>query len=228
VRGLLNAALLPTLLGLGCVFIAAPGLAKAAELKAGSVVRVTGTDGNGLRVRSTPGVNSKVLATIKDGQRLEILDGPRTADGLDWYQVKSESLTGWSNAKYLTAALPERAPKSATPYDSELAAPMPPISAGSTFVAKTTGYATGNPGVGTRTATGTAVRWGVVAVDPTVIAFGSQLVIDGFDGALFIAEDRGSKVKGTAVDIFFPESAAAGKYGTQQRRVTVVREGSGR
>ena len=93
---------------------------------------------------------------------------------------------------------------------------------------RTTGYATGNKGVGTRTATGTQVRWGIVSVDPSVIPFGSQLVIDGFEGGVFTAEDRGSAIKGTQVHIYFPEPAAAGKYGMQQRRVTIIREGYAR
>jgi 3D (Asp-Asp-Asp) domain-containing protein len=229
VRGLLTAALLPALLGLGYAFIVAPHEATAAELQAGSTVTVTGTEGNGLRIRSAPGIASNPLTTVKDGSRLQILAGPEAADGLDWYKVKSDSHTGWSNSKYLTVAPPDRAPKSANPYESELAAPVPPVPAGArTFVSKTTAYATGNKGVGTRTATGTAVRWGTVSVDPTVIPFGSQLLIDGFDDTLFTAEDRGSGVKGTHVDIFFPDGAVAGKYGTQQRKVTVVREGYGR
>jgi 3D (Asp-Asp-Asp) domain-containing protein len=166
---------------------------------------------------------------VKDGAKLQVLDGPEAADGLEWYKVKSESHTGWSNAKYLTAAPLDRAPKSASPYESELAAPVPPIPSGArSFVSKTTAYATGNKGVGTRTATGTAVRWGTVSVDPSVIPFGSQLLIDGFDGTVFTAEDRGSGVKGTHIDIFFTDGAVAGKYGTQQRRVTILREGYAR
>jgi 3D (Asp-Asp-Asp) domain-containing protein len=229
VRGLLTAAMLPAFLGFGYAFFTAPRNAMAAELQSGSTVTVIGTEGSGLRIRSAPGIGSKVLATVTDGSRLQILDGPEAADGLEWYKVKSESNTGWSNAKYLTATPPDRAPKSATAYESELAAPAPPVPSGArVFVSKTTAYATGNKGVGTRTATGTGVRWGTVSVDPSVIPFGSQLLIDGFDGTVFTAEDRGSGIKGAHVDIFFPEPAVAGKYGTQQRKVTIVREGYGR
>jgi 3D (Asp-Asp-Asp) domain-containing protein len=225
VRGPLVAALLLTNIVLGGAVITPPPVA-AAELQTGSIVTVTGTDGSGLRIRSAPGIASSVLTTIREGQRLEVLDGPLVADGLEWYQVKSETQTGWSNAKYLAV---DRAPKSASPYESELAAPMPDVPPGArTFVARTTAYATGNTGVGTRTATGTPVRWGTVSVDPSYIPFGSALAIDGFDGTLFTAEDRGSGVRGSQVDIFFPDSAVAGKYGQQQRRITVIREGYAR
>jgi 3D (Asp-Asp-Asp) domain-containing protein len=229
VRGVLNAALLLTVVGLGSAITASPFTAEAAGLEVGSIVTVTGTDGSGLRVRSAPGITKNVLTTIRDGQKLEILDGPETADGLDWYQVKSGSIKGWSNGKYLVAAPAERAPKSASPYDSELVASAPAVPAGArTFVSRTTGYARGNKGVGSKTATGTGVRWGTVSVDPSVISFGSQLLIEGFDGGIFIAEDRGSAIKGTHVDIFFPEAVAATKYGSQQRKVTIIREGYGR
>ncbi|HEX3246153.1 MAG TPA: 3D domain-containing protein [Chloroflexota bacterium] len=225
-RGVLNAALLLTMVGLGNAALAVSPAA-ADELQEGSIVTVSGTAGEGLRVRSDSGTASRVLTTIKEGQRLEILDGPVKANDLDWYKVKANGVTGWSNGKYLVPV--ERAPKSASPNSSELGATSTDASRGPrTFVSSTTGYATGNKGVGTRTATGTQVRWGIVSVDPSVIPFGSQLVIDGFEGGLFTAEDRGSAIKGTHVDIFFPEQAAAGKYGTQQRRVTVIREGYGR
>lgn len=228
-RGLLTAAMLPAFLGLGYAFFTAPRSALAAELQSGSTVIVAGTDGSGLRIRSAPGIGSTVLVTVKEGSRLQILDGPQVADGLEWYKVKSETQTGWSSAKYLSATPSDRTVKSLTAYDTELATPIPPIPSGArVIVSPTTAYATGNKGVGTRTATGTTVRWGTVSVDPTVIPFGSQLLIDGFEGTVFTAEDRGSGIKGTHVDIFFPEAAVAGKYGTQQRKVTIVREGYGR
>lgn len=227
-RTVLNAALLAVLMASGSVMLAAGAAHAADELQVGSIATVAGTDGGGLRVRSAAGITNRVLGTLRDGQRVEILSGSVSVGGLDWYQVKTDTLTGWSNSKYLISV--ERAPKSASPsYMTELVAPPPDVPAGArAFMSKTTGYATGNPGVGTRTATGTTVRWGTVSVDPNTIPFGSQLLIDGFEGTVFTAEDRGGGVRGTHVDIFFPEGAAATKYGTQQRRVTVIREGYGR
>ena len=40
-----------------------------------------------------------------------------------------------------------------------------------------------------RTATGTTPRFGTVAVDPRVIPLGSRLLIQGFEGVVFVAED---------------------------------------
>ncbi len=94
-------------------------------------------------------------------------------------------------------------------------------------MARVTGYSTGNPGVGTITATGTTVRWGVVAVDPSYIPLGSHLEIEGLGGR-FVAEDTGGAVRGAHVDVFLPDPGAFPGFATQYRRVTVVREGPGR
>lgn len=67
-----------------------------------------------------------------------------------------------------------------------------------------TAYTTGYGGVGTRTASGTTVRVGTVAVDRKVIPLGTRLYIvtnDGFVYGLSVAEDTG--VRGSKVDLYF-------------------------
>ena len=67
-----------------------------------------------------------------------------------------------------------------------------------------TAYTTGYGGVGTRTASGTAVHVGTVAVDKRVIPLGTRLYIvtnDGFVYGLSVAEDTG--VRGSKVDLYF-------------------------
>jgi 3D (Asp-Asp-Asp) domain-containing protein len=81
--------------------------------------------------------------------------------------------------------------------------------------------------VGTRTATGTTVRWGVVSVDPRFIPLGSELEIEGLGGR-FVAEDTGGAVRGAHVDVWLPDLDSSLRFGAQYRRVTVLREGSGR
>jgi len=226
VRSVLNAAIL--MAGLSVFGALTTQTANAAdELQDGSIAIVTGTEGSGLRMRQGPSVTQKVVKVIREGERVEILDGPVSDGGFDWYQIKSGTQSGWSNGKYLVAA--ERAPKSAGPAPVEamgMSAETP--IGGRSFPARTTAYATGIGNVGTRTATGTTVHWGTVSVDPRVIPFGSQLLISGFDDTVFTAEDRGSAIVGNHIDVFFPDKALATKYGTQSRQVTVVREGYAR
>ena len=67
-----------------------------------------------------------------------------------------------------------------------------------------TAYTTGYGGVGTRTASGTTVHVGTVAVDRKVIPLGTRLYIvtnDGFVYGLSVAEDTG--VRGSKVDLYF-------------------------
>ena len=93
-----------------------------------------------------------------------------------------------------------------------------------------TAYADGIGGVplGAKTYSGTRTRWGVVAVDPKVIPIGSSLLIEGYDDTTFVAEDVGGGIKGESLDIWLPDSKDARTYGTQYRRVTIVREGPAR
>lgn len=91
-----------------------------------------------------------------------------------------------------------------------------PISSARSFTARLSAYAHG-----TRTASGTPVRWGVVAVDPRVIPLGSRIMIEGFDN-VFTAEDTGGAVRGNHVDIYFPDRAEAIRFGIQHRTVTIL------
>lgn len=69
---------------------------------------------------------------------------------------------------------------------------------------KGTAYNCNEPGLGTITASGTTVHWGVVAVDRKVIPLGTKLYIVSNDGYLVygfaIAEDTG--VRGEHVDLY--------------------------
>lgn len=81
-----------------------------------------------------------------------------------------------------------------------------------------TGYAAGDGGgAGSRTATGTGVYKGIVAVDPRVIPLGTRLFIDGYGPA--IAADTGGAIKGNRVDLAFGSVAEANNWG---RRTVVV------
>ena len=59
-------------------------------------------------------------------------------------------------------------------------------------------------------------------MDPRVIPLGSRLLIEGFEGTVFVAEDTGSAVRGNVVDVWFDDPAAARRFGTQTRTVTIL------
>lgn len=54
---------------------------------------------------------------------------------------------------------------------------------------------------------GAPLKWGTVAVDPTVIPMHAKLLIEGFDGTVFEALDTGGDwVQGNHIDIYVPVS----------------------
>ncbi len=79
------------------------------------------------------------------------------------------------------------------------------------FVA--TGYSKNDDNQGTKgvTSTGKTVVEGIIAVDPEIIPFGTTVEIK--DIGVFIAEDRGGKIKGNRIDIFFDSKEEAGDFG---------------
>jgi hypothetical protein len=55
---------------------------------------VTGTDGAGLRVHTTPLLSSQQIASLNEGTQVQVLQGPVAADGYNWYQVTAPTLAG--------------------------------------------------------------------------------------------------------------------------------------
>lgn len=203
--------------------VASPGLADpeaddTADAPDTWQARVTGTGTVGLRVRSGPGTSFPASGTIPDGSRVDVLEGPSMdAQGREWYRVSSRSrpaVAGWCAGNYLVEV--DGNEPEPTQVASARAAPLTAAPSGRSFTARLTAYAHG-----TRTASGTPVRWGVVAVDPRVIPLGSRITIEGFDN-LFIAEDTGGGVRGNHVDIYFPDMGSAIRFGVQYRTVTVL------
>ncbi len=204
--------------------VSMPSAAAAADdPQVGGPAIVTGTDGSGLRVRSGPGMSYRVVTTVAEGSIVQVVAGPISDDNDDWYQIKaSGGVTGWCLGRYLTptGGLRSNGPASSGGADD----------ARRSFVAKITAYADGVGGLplNARTATGTKTRWGVVAVDPTFVPLGSSLAIEGYAETIFFAEDIGGAIKGPTIDIWLPDPSEARRYGTQFRKVIVLREGSSR
>lgn len=80
-----------------------------------------------------------------------------------------------------------------------------------------TAYTAGYGGVGIRTATGTTVRVGTVAVDKKVIPLGTEMFIVGSTGYTYgnaVAEDTG--VRGAAVDLYMNTYQECKQFGLQR------------
>ena len=72
---------------------------------------------------------------------------------------------------------------------------------------------------GTQTSTGgTTVQGRTVAVDPSVIPYGTVLIINGHE---YIADDCGGAIKGNRIDIYFDSHEEALEFGVQYTEVFV-------
>ncbi|MCS7177677.1 MAG: SH3 domain-containing protein [Anaerolineae bacterium] len=76
----------------------------SAEIAIGRYVRVSGTAGAGVNLRLEPDVNSPRLDIGQEGEIFIVVNGPRTAGGYTWWQVRdptNETRQGWAVANYL-------------------------------------------------------------------------------------------------------------------------------
>jgi hypothetical protein len=70
----------------------------------GEFVQITGTSGEGLRLRSEPGRSFSVKFIGLDAEVFEVIDGPVEADGFIWWYLEApydKTRNGWSVEDYL-------------------------------------------------------------------------------------------------------------------------------
>src|SRR5918996_5042421 len=71
----------------------------------GNYVQITGTNGEGLRIRSEPGLNGNPEFLGFDSEVFIIQDGPREVDGYVWWYLVApydETRVGWAAADFLS------------------------------------------------------------------------------------------------------------------------------
>jgi len=71
----------------------------------GNYVQITGTDGEGLRIRSEPGLNGNPVFLGFDSEVFLVQDGPREVDGYVWWYLVApydSTRVGWAAADFLT------------------------------------------------------------------------------------------------------------------------------
>ncbi|WP_170074372.1 SH3 domain-containing protein [Paraclostridium dentum] len=73
----------------------------------------------------------------------------------------------------------------------------------------------------TITATGTTPKWGTIAVDPSVIPYGTKVYIPKFD-MVFTAEDCGGAIKGNKIDIFMNSESECTTFGRQNIEIQIL------
>ena len=91
---------------------------------------------------------------------------------------------------------------------------------GRSIYVSATAYSAYDPGNSNRTAAGTLVRHGVIAVDPSVIPLGTRVFIPGYGEA--VAEDVGYAIKGYRIDVAFDSHAEALMFGRQDLEIFIM------
>ena len=75
------------------------------EFSIGSMVQISGTQGQGLRIRSQAGLNGTQLFLGFDTEAYTITDGPSQLDGYTWYYltaINDQKRTGWAASNFLS------------------------------------------------------------------------------------------------------------------------------
>jgi len=76
-----------------------------AGLAVGSYVQISGTEGQGLRIRSKPGLGSEFVFLGYDSEVFVVQDGPQTVDGYIWWYLVApydNTRAGWAASDFLT------------------------------------------------------------------------------------------------------------------------------
>ena len=76
-----------------------------AGIAIGNYVQITGTEGQGLRVRAQPGLDGEFQFLAYDAEVFLVQDGPRDVDGYTWWYLVApydETRVGWAAADFLT------------------------------------------------------------------------------------------------------------------------------
>ena len=71
----------------------------------GNYVQISGTEGQGLRIRSTPGLDGEFVFLGYDSEVFVVQDGPKTVDGYTWWYLVApydETRAGWAAADFLS------------------------------------------------------------------------------------------------------------------------------
>jgi hypothetical protein len=74
-------------------------------IEIGVYVQISGTGGEGLRLRSGPGVKNAPLFLGMEAEVYQVKDGPKDADGYTWWYLEApydQNRKGWAASKYLT------------------------------------------------------------------------------------------------------------------------------
>ena len=148
--------------------------------------------------RKGASINSDIYKLVQKNTSVTILG----YEG-DWTKVSIDDEVGYIYSTYVSKGEPTK-----ESINLENATPLQ---------VKATAYA-GD----TITSTGTVPKAGyTIAVDPSVIPYGTRVYIPEFD-KVFVAEDCGSAIKGNRIDIFMESEAKCNEWGVKNITIHIL------
>ncbi|WP_026693231.1 G5 and 3D domain-containing protein [Peribacillus kribbensis] len=97
-------------------------------------------------------------------------------------------------------------------------------SGGREFYVNSTAYTANCSGCSGFTSTGINLKSNpnskIIAVDPRVIPMGSKVYVEGYGYA--VAADKGGAIKGNKIDVFFPTTSQAYKWGARKIKIKIL------
>lgn len=159
-----------------------------------------------LNVRSGASTSNSIIGIIYKGDKVSIVERTNS----NWYKVKlSNGKVGYCASTYL---------KSQGELDSVTNKPGSSNDISYSMQVKAYAYCTG-----TITATGTKPIFGrTIAVDPTIIPYGTRVYIPEFDKT-FVAEDCGGGIKGNKIDIYMNTEKECLNWGVQNITIYILK-----
>jgi len=94
----------PNVVATSTIDPALAGTPAANTIAINGYVQISGTEGDGLRVRSSPGLNGETVFRAEDAEVFVVRDGPQSADGYTWWYLVApydETRAGWAVSDYL-------------------------------------------------------------------------------------------------------------------------------
>lgn len=85
------------------LFTSTPTAVSIGGVTVGSYVQITGTQGEGLRLRSGPSTSNPMRFVGMDNEVFRVKDGPKTADGFTWWYLEAPydpSRSGWAASQF--------------------------------------------------------------------------------------------------------------------------------
>jgi hypothetical protein len=81
-----------------------PSLGDLGGIQVNAYVQISGTGGDGLNIRESPGKNTKALFVAAESEVFLVIGGPVNQDDIIWWQLSTPydaSRQGWAAADYL-------------------------------------------------------------------------------------------------------------------------------